>query len=65
MRTSGFDLYLNTESGIQGYSEHKNSLFTFSISEKKEGDIVIIKGSLKAHSNINLHWLDVMIPCSF
>lgn len=64
MKTSGFNLYLKTESGIQIYNDPKSSLFTFSISEKTDDDIVVIKGTLKAHAKIKLHWLDVMIPCS-
>lgn len=63
MRSSGFKLYLNTKTGINTYSEHKNDLFTFSITEKKDNDNFIIQGSLQAHSNIHLHWLDVIIPC--
>jgi len=62
MRVKDFSLHLKTKFGVKSYSEGKNDIFTFSISEQKSGGNVSITGKLTAHTKIELFWLDVMVP---
>ncbi len=62
MRVKDFSLYLKTKSGVKSYSQNKKDNFTFSISEQKSNGNTIIVGKLTAHTDLELFWLDVMIP---
>lgn len=62
MRVKDFSLYIKTKSGLKSYSESQNEKFTLSISEQKNGGNICITGKLTVHTEVELFWLDVVVP---